>query len=56
MPYALEEQLADDIDDLHFAIGKRPSGLRRTPVAVITRSLMDQWLTGVKSNGLEARK
>jgi general secretion pathway protein L len=23
VPYALEEQLADDIDDLHFAIGKR---------------------------------
>src|SRR6202000_3307212 len=53
VPYALEEQLADDIDDLHFAIGKRPAESTRTPVAVVTRALMDQWLTALKSNGLE---
>ncbi len=53
VPYALEEQLADDIDDLHFAIGKRPPDSTRTPVAVVTRVLMDQWLTALKSNGLE---
>ncbi|MGH8209210.1 MAG: type II secretion system protein GspL, partial [Steroidobacteraceae bacterium] len=53
VPYALEEQLADDIDDLHFAIGKRPADSTRTPVAVVTRALMDQWLTTLKSNGLE---
>ncbi len=53
VPYALEEQLADDIDDLHFAIGKRPPDSTRTPVAVVTRALMDQWLEALKSNGLE---
>jgi len=53
VPYALEEQLADDIDDLHFAIGKRPHDSTRTPVAVVTRALMDQWLTALKSNGLD---
>jgi general secretion pathway protein L len=53
VPYALEEQLADDIDDLHFAIGKRPADSTRTPVAVVTRALMDQWLEALKSNGLE---
>ena len=53
VPYALEEQLADDIDDLHFAIGKRPPDSTRTPVAVVTRVLMDQWLESLKSNGLE---
>src|SRR5882762_9446542 len=53
VPYALEEQLADDIDDLHFAIGRRPSDSTRTPVAVVTRALMDQWLTALKSAGLE---
>jgi general secretion pathway protein L len=53
VPYALEEQLADDIDDLHFAIGKRPPDSTRTPVAVVTRALMDQWLTALKSNGLD---
>src|SRR5882724_1144458 len=53
VPYALEEQLADDIDDLHFAIGKRAADSSRTPVAVIRRSLMDEWLTALKSNGLD---
>src|ERR1700739_932861 len=53
VPYALEEQLADDIDDLHSAIGKRPAESTRTPVAVVTRALMDQWLTALKSAGLE---
>jgi general secretion pathway protein L len=53
VPYALEEQLADDIDDLHFAIGKRAADSTRTPVAVIRRSLMDEWLTSLKSSGLD---
>jgi general secretion pathway protein L len=53
VPYALEEQLADDIDDLHFAIGKRAADSQRTPVAVIRRSLMDEWLTSLQSSGLE---
>ena len=53
VPYALEEQLADDIDDLHFAIGKRPPESTRTPVAVVTRALMDQWIATLKAAGLE---
>lgn len=53
VPYALEEQLADDIDDLHFAIGKRGADSQRTPVAVIRRALMDEWLTSLKSSGLD---
>ena len=53
VPFALEEQLADDIDDLHFAIGKRAVDSSRTPVAVVRRSLMDEWLTSLKSNGLD---
>jgi general secretion pathway protein L len=53
VPFALEEQLADDIDDLHFAMGKRAADSARMPVAVVRRSLMDEWLTLLKSNGLE---
>ena len=53
VPFALEEQLADDIDDLHFAIGKRAADSARTPVAVIQRALMDEWLTSLRANGLE---
>jgi general secretion pathway protein L len=43
LPFALEEQLADDVDDLHFAAGSRgENGL--LPVAVVAHSLMDSWL------------
>jgi len=52
VPYALEEQLADDIDDLHFAIGKRTQGSTTTPVAVVSHALMDEWLSALKSAGL----
>ena len=52
VPYALEEQLAEDIDDLHFAIGKRANDSTTTPVAVVAHALMDDWLTTLKSAGL----
>jgi general secretion pathway protein L len=39
VPYALEEQVADDIDDLHFAIGARAAD-GRTPVCIVARTLM----------------
>lgn len=51
VPYALEEQLAEDIDELHFAIGRR-SGTR-TAVAVVARRKMDEWLATLKSSGIE---
>jgi general secretion pathway protein L len=50
--YALEEQLADDIDDLHFAIGKRSADSLRTQVAVVARALMDDWLGAVQAVGI----
>jgi general secretion pathway protein L len=52
VPYALEEQLADDIDDLHFAIGRRSADSLRTQVAVVARSLMDEWLGAVQAVGI----
>src|SRR5665213_319481 len=52
VPYALEEQLADDIDDLHFAIGKRCADGLRTEVAVVARALMDDWLGEVQAVGI----
>jgi len=53
VPYALEEHLADDVDDLHFAIGKRDGDSPRVPVAVVARSLVDKWLTDLRSSGIE---
>jgi general secretion pathway protein L len=53
VPYALEEQLADDIDDLHFAVGKRAGESTRAPVAVVARSLLEEWLASLRSAGIE---
>ncbi len=53
VPYALEEQLADNIDELHFALGRRSGDSTRTPVAVVGLSLMDEWLATLRGAGLE---
>jgi general secretion pathway protein L len=51
-PFALEEQLAADIETLHFAVGARDEQSGRTAVAVVTRTLMQQWLTALNAEGL----
>jgi general secretion pathway protein L len=53
VPYALEEQLAEDIDELHFATGKRAADSTRTPVAVVSRALMEEWLATLAGAGLQ---
>src|ERR1700730_12679848 len=53
--YALEEHLADDIDDLHFAIGKRAGETSRVPVAVVARAQLDEWLAMLGGRGVEAQ-
>jgi general secretion pathway protein L len=53
VPYALEEQLADNIDELHFALGRRAADSNRTPVAVVARELMNLWLAELRAAGLE---
>jgi general secretion pathway protein L len=53
VPYALEEHLAEDIDDLHFAIGKRAAESARAPVAVVARALLDEWLMTLRASGIE---
>jgi general secretion pathway protein L len=52
VPFALEEQLAADIETLHFAIGKRLESSGRTAVAVVTRQLMNGWLASLGTAGL----
>jgi general secretion pathway protein L len=53
VPYALEEHLAEDIEDLHFALGKRSAESTRVPVAVVARSLLDGWLAELRGTGIE---
>jgi general secretion pathway protein L len=52
VPYALEEQLAADIETLHFALGSRDAGSGRTHVAVVNRALMDRWTAALTAAGL----
>lgn len=55
LPYALEEQVAADIDTLHFAAGdKRDSGLR--PVAAVARDKLDAWLEQLDEAGIQPWK
>jgi general secretion pathway protein L len=49
--YALEENLASDIDDLHFAIGKR-RGDGSTPVAVVHQEKLGLWVESLNSAGI----
>ena len=51
--YALEEQLAADIETLHFAVGERDAATGRTPVAVVTRALMQQWMRQLSEGGVQ---
>jgi general secretion pathway protein L len=52
VPYALEETLAGDIEDFHFAIGKR-GDRAGTPVAAVARERMDSWRTQLAAAGLK---
>ena len=54
VPYALEEQLASDVDTLHFAVGTRGTGAAGTPVAIVSRSLMQRWHEQCEAAGIAA--
>lgn len=56
VPYALEEQLADDIDTLHFAVGRRAPESITTPVAVVSRSLLESWLAELAAVGIKPER
>jgi general secretion pathway protein L len=54
VPFALEEQLTEDVDQLSFAIGKRrDNGV--TPVAVVSRSVLEGWIAELRSAGLDTQ-
>lgn len=55
LPFALEEQLIEDVGELHFAI-TAPLSDGVIPVAVISKQKMDEWLTLFKQHELEVTK
>ncbi|MEN8216305.1 MAG: type II secretion system protein GspL [Pseudomonadota bacterium] len=52
VPYALEEQLAEDVENLHFALGKREPQSGNIPVAVIARTQMDAYIQQLNAVGI----
>ncbi len=55
LPFALEEQLADDVETLHFAAGERREN-GRLPVAVVAREQMQGWLDALHAAGIVASR
>jgi general secretion pathway protein L len=52
IPYALEERVADEIENLHFALGERDAATSRVPVVVIERARIDARLAEFRAAGL----
>jgi len=52
VPYALEDQLASDIDDIHFALGPRNEA-GEVAVVVVAQAHMHDWLGHLRDAGLE---
>lgn len=53
VPFALEDHLAEDVDDLHVAIGQRDAQ-GKVANAVVSRTRLDAWLAILKAAGLQA--
>ncbi len=52
LPFALEEQLAEDVEDLHFAAGTAlPDG--RIGAAAVNREQLAAWMDALRDAGLE---
>ncbi len=51
LPFALEDQLASDVDTLHFAAGKRDAQ-GATPVTVVSHDAMQRWLMPLRQTGI----
>ena len=53
VPFALEEKLASDVEDLHFALG--PAGEdSQYPVVVVEKTIMDLWAATLRDQGIHA--
>ena len=52
VPFALEDQVSQDIELLHFALGQRDVFTGITSVAVVERALLQRWLDHAHALGL----
>lgn len=52
LPFALEDQVAEDVEKLHFAAGtRRDDG--QVPVAIVARERMDFWMEALSEAGIK---
>lgn len=51
-PFALEEQVSEDLEQLHFAVGARNAATGEVPVAVASRERMREWLAQAEALGV----
>jgi general secretion pathway protein L len=54
VPFALEEQLASELEGLHFAVGARNPASSATPVAIVSRSALERWQAAWEAAGIRA--
>src|SRR3546814_16716794 len=52
-PFVLEEQLAEDVDTLHFALGARQAD-HRWPLAIVSQTRMQAWLALLQDFAIHA--
>jgi general secretion pathway protein L len=53
VPFALEDQLASPVEDLHFALPEHIAG-GRIPVAVVARTTLREWIDALSAQGIRA--
>ncbi len=53
LPFIMEDDLAQDVDDLHIAILKKNS--KRAQVAVIEHQMMNKWLEQLSNAGIHSK-
>jgi len=53
LPFALEDQLASSVEDLHFAVPER-LGADQVPVAVVARTTLRGWFERLAAEGIRA--
>jgi general secretion pathway protein L len=52
VPFALEDNLASDLDHLHFAIGPRDPSSSATPVAIVAHTTLERWRAAWDAAGI----
>lgn len=53
VPFVIEDQVAEDVETLHFAVGTRQAD-DRYPVLIVSRRRLETWVEPLRDHGLRA--